>query len=61
MGDLNERDRGRRNSDDYLASNGSIEYKIIKLASFEGTYLIDLIYKSGGTDIWINVGVEKLD
>lgn len=61
MGDMNERDWGWRSKDDLLASKGSIENKVVDLASFDGTYLVNLIFKSGGTEIWVEIAVEKHD
>lgn len=60
LGDLDERDLGWRNPDDKLNSSGTISHKVVNLASFEGTYIVTLRFKSGGTDIWLDIAIEKI-
>jgi len=60
LGDMNERDY-KGDPDDKLASNGSVENKVVALTSFTNTCLVDLVFQSGGTDVWVRVKLEKIN
>ena len=59
LGDLDERDGGG-NPDDRLASAGSLVYKVVDLSTFSDAAVVELIFKSGGTDVRVEVALKKI-